>query len=114
MPIAFRPSPFAFHSRCPILSRLVSRYFALCGFDGDLIGGEYLGVLYLDGKREEACRAVPDALVDLVSLVGPRERVAERLAAYRQAGVGTLLASPLGFTREQQFEQLQLLAELAT
>ena len=64
--------------------------------------------LYLDGKREEACRAVPDALIDLVSLVGPRERVAERLAAYRDAGVGTLLASPLARTRsEQQVEQLR-------
>jgi F420-dependent oxidoreductase-like protein len=70
--------------------------------------------LYLDGKREEACRAVPDALVDLVSLVGPAEKVAERLVAYREAGVGTLLASPLAVTREQQFEQLQLLADLVS
>ena len=69
--------------------------------------------LYLDGKREEACQAIPDELIDLVSLVGPRARVAERLAAYRDAGVGTLLASPLGYTREQQFEQLRTLAELA-
>ena len=69
--------------------------------------------LYLDGKREEAMAAVPDELIDMVSLVGPRERVAERLAAYRDAGVGTLLASPLGYTREQQFEQLRTLAELA-
>ncbi len=58
-------------------------------------------------------RAVPDALIDMISLVGPRELVAERLAAYRDAGVGTLLASPLAYTREQQFEQLRTLAELA-
>jgi F420-dependent oxidoreductase-like protein len=69
--------------------------------------------LYLEGRREEAIAAVPDALIDLVSLVGPRELVAERLAAYRDAGVGTLLVSPLGHTREQQFEQLRTLAELA-
>ena len=69
--------------------------------------------LYQDGKREQAMAAVPDALIDLVSLVGPRERVAERLAAYREAGVGTLLASPAAYTREQQFEQMRLLAELA-
>jgi alkanesulfonate monooxygenase SsuD/methylene tetrahydromethanopterin reductase-like flavin-dependent oxidoreductase (luciferase family) len=69
--------------------------------------------LYLDGKREEAMAAIPDALVDLVSLVGPRDVVAERLSAYREAGVGTLLVSPLGHTREQQFEQLRTLAELA-
>ena len=69
--------------------------------------------LYLDGKREEACAAIPDALIDLVTLVGPRAQVAERLAAYRDAGVGTLLASPLGINREQQFEQMRTLAELA-
>jgi F420-dependent oxidoreductase-like protein len=69
--------------------------------------------LYLDGKREEACAAVPDALIDLVSLVGPRAQVAERLVAYRDAGVGTLLASPLGFNREQQLEQMRALAELS-
>jgi F420-dependent oxidoreductase-like protein len=69
--------------------------------------------LYLDGKREEAMAAVPDELIDLVSLVGPRDRVADRLAAYRDAGVGSLLLSPLGHTREQQFEQLRTLAELA-
>jgi F420-dependent oxidoreductase-like protein len=69
--------------------------------------------LYLDGKHEEAMAAVPDALIDLVSLVGPKDMVADRLASYRDAGVGTLLVSPLGYTREQQFEQLRTLAELA-
>ena len=69
--------------------------------------------LYLDGKREQAMAAVPDELIDLVSLVGPKQMVADRLAAYRDAGVGTLLVSPLGSTREQQFEQLRTLAELA-
>jgi F420-dependent oxidoreductase-like protein len=69
--------------------------------------------LYLGGKREEAMAAIPEALIDLVSLVGPREAVAERLSAYRDAGVGTLLVSPLGYTREQQLEQLGTLAELA-
>ena len=69
--------------------------------------------LYLAGDRDAACRALPDALIDMVCLVGPRELVAERLDAYREAGVGTLLASPLAATREQQFEQMQAFAELA-
>ena len=51
--------------------------------------------LYLDGEKEAACRALPDELIDMVSLCGPRERVAERLAAYREAGVGTLIAGPI-------------------
>ena len=42
--------------------------------------------LYLAGKKMEAVAAVPDALVDDVHLVGPRERIRERLAAWREAG----------------------------
>jgi alkanesulfonate monooxygenase SsuD/methylene tetrahydromethanopterin reductase-like flavin-dependent oxidoreductase (luciferase family) len=46
--------------------------------------------LFLDGKQREAAAAVPDALVDEVALVGPRDRIAERLDAWRQC-VTTLL-----------------------
>jgi F420-dependent oxidoreductase-like protein len=49
--------------------------------------------LYLDGKQREAIAAVPDALVDEVSLVGPRERIAERLDAWRDSGATTLLVA---------------------
>jgi F420-dependent oxidoreductase-like protein len=69
--------------------------------------------LYLAGKREEACAAIPEQLIDLVSLCGPRERVAERIEAFRAAGVGTLIVSPIAFTAEEQGEQLRVLAELA-
>ncbi len=47
--------------------------------------------LYLGGKKMEAIAAVPDALVDEVALVGPRERIADRLGAWRESGVTTLL-----------------------
>jgi F420-dependent oxidoreductase-like protein len=47
--------------------------------------------LYLDGKKMEAIAAVPDALVDEVALVGPRERIADRLEAWRESGVTSLL-----------------------
>ncbi len=69
--------------------------------------------LYLDGRREQAMAAVPDALIDLVCLVGPRARVRERLEAFRAAGVGTLLASPIASTRDGRLAQLRALAELA-
>jgi len=46
--------------------------------------------LYLDGRRTDAVAAVPDALVDDVSLIGPRERIRERLAAWEASGVTTL------------------------
>jgi F420-dependent oxidoreductase-like protein len=47
--------------------------------------------LYLEGKQREAIVAVPDALIDEVALVGPRERIGERLDAWRESGATTLL-----------------------
>jgi F420-dependent oxidoreductase-like protein len=69
--------------------------------------------LYLDGKREEAAAALPDELIDLVSLCGPRDRVRERLEVFREAGVHTLGVTPVAFTKEERVEQLRLVAELA-
>ena len=70
--------------------------------------------LYLDGKKEEACRALPDELIDQVAICGPREHVRERLAAYHEAGVGTLGVSPMAFDKAGRLEQLRLIAELAS
>ncbi|WP_217180132.1 LLM class F420-dependent oxidoreductase [Streptomyces sp. AC495_CC817] len=47
--------------------------------------------LFLDGRREEAVLAVPDAFADEISLVGPRERIAERLESWRKGPVTDLL-----------------------
>ncbi|GAA1946500.1 LLM class F420-dependent oxidoreductase [Agromyces allii] len=51
--------------------------------------------LYLEGRREEAVAAVPDDLVRAISLIGSPAEVAERVAAFRQAGVTTLAVTPL-------------------
>ncbi len=69
--------------------------------------------LYLDGKKEEAAAALPDELIDLVSLCGPRDRVRERLEVFREAGVHTLGVTPVAFTKQERVEQLRLVAELA-
>ena len=61
---------------------------------------------YLAGRKSDAIAAVPDALVDEVSLVGDRARIADRLAAFREAGVTTLVL------QARQPEALQLVAEL--
>ncbi|MEU6254044.1 LLM class F420-dependent oxidoreductase [Streptomyces sp. NPDC047043] len=62
--------------------------------------------LFLEGRREEAVLAVPDAFADEISLVGPRERIAERLELWRKGPVTDLLAlSP-------DRASLQVLAEL--
>ncbi len=65
--------------------------------------------LYLAGKQGDATMAVPDELVDAVHLVGPRERILERLQAWKAAGkkrhVGAMLIGA------QQPEALELIAE---
>jgi hypothetical protein len=57
--------------------------------------------------------ALPDELIDLVSLCGPPDRVRERLEVFREAGVGTLGVSPMAWDRDGRLEQLRLVAELA-
>jgi alkanesulfonate monooxygenase SsuD/methylene tetrahydromethanopterin reductase-like flavin-dependent oxidoreductase (luciferase family) len=69
--------------------------------------------LYLSGRKEEAMAALPVELIDAVCLCGPADLVADRLAAYRDAGVGTLIASPIAWTQEDRLTQLRALAELA-
>ena len=63
---------------------LVSRY----GYEAE---AREIQELYLEGKKLEASAAVPDALVDEVALVGTRERIADRLEAWRESGVTTML-----------------------
>jgi F420-dependent oxidoreductase-like protein len=87
-------------------NRLVQRY----GFEE---AAEEIQNLYLDGQRESAGQAIPDELIDMVSLCGPREAVRDRLAAYRDAGVGTLMVAPMAFTAEDRITQLAAVAELA-
>ena len=49
--------------------------------------------LFLAGHRAEAMAAVPAAFADEISLVGPRERIADRLAAWRAGPVTDLLVT---------------------
>jgi F420-dependent oxidoreductase-like protein len=65
--------------------------------------------LYLDGKKQEAAAAVPDELVDACALVGPKERIRDRLQAWKQAGSKGHVHSML--IGGGQPELLQLLAE---
>jgi F420-dependent oxidoreductase-like protein len=87
-------------------NKLVQRY----GFEA---AAKEVQDLYLEGKKEDAGAAIPDELIDMVSLCGPRDVVADRLAAFRDAGVGTLMVSPMAFTAPERVEQLRAVAELA-
>jgi F420-dependent oxidoreductase-like protein len=60
---------------------------------------------YLDGRKAEATAAVPDDLVDEIALVGSAGRVRERLSAWREAGVTTIVA------RTTDVDQLRALAD---
>ena len=83
---------------------LVRRY----GFEQ---AAEEVQDLYLSGKKEEAAAALPAELIDQLSLCGPKERLVERLAIYREAGVGTVIASPVAATAEARAEIVRALAE---
>jgi F420-dependent oxidoreductase-like protein len=87
-------------------NQLVQRY----GFES---AAAEIQNLYLDGKKEEAARALPDELIDMVSLCGPPDVVRDRLAAYRDAGVGTLMIAPMAWTIDDRIAQLRAVAELA-
>ena len=73
---------------------------------------DYIQDLYLAGKKAEAIAAVPDELVRCTSLVGPRGFVKERLAAYAEAGVTTLLVHPLAADSAEQVRYVEDLVAL--
>jgi F420-dependent oxidoreductase-like protein len=62
--------------------------------------------LYLDGKKKEATAAVPFELVDEVALLGPKERIRDKLDAWRESGVTTLIVGAA------QKDALEVMAEL--
>jgi hypothetical protein len=47
--------------------------------------------LYLTGRQKEAAAAIPDDLVDLLSLVGPKEVVRDRLAVWSESRIDNLI-----------------------
>jgi F420-dependent oxidoreductase-like protein len=47
--------------------------------------------LYLSGKKEDACAAIPAKLIEELSLVGPKEKVRADLERWRESFVTTLL-----------------------
>jgi F420-dependent oxidoreductase-like protein len=86
-------------------NQLVQRY----GFED---AAREIQDLYLDGKKDEAAAAVPPELIDTVALVGPRDRVRERLEVYREAGVGTLIAAPVAIKPAEGRRMVHELAEM--
>jgi F420-dependent oxidoreductase-like protein len=93
-------------------SRKQNFYNALARRYGFEQAAEEVQDLYLAGKKDEAAAALPAELIDITSLCGPRERIAERLDTYKAAGVGTLITTPVAPTLDGRVEMLRTLAEL--
>jgi F420-dependent oxidoreductase-like protein len=68
---------------------------------------------YLDGRKAEAEALVPAELLERTTLIGPKAYVAERLAAYRDAGVTTLNVTPLAPTHEARVRLIEQVRELS-
>jgi F420-dependent oxidoreductase-like protein len=86
-------------------NQLVQRY----GFEEN---AKEVQDLYLGGKKDEAAAALSPELIDMVALVGPKDKVKDRLEAYRDAGVGTLITTPMAFDVESRSRMLRDFAEL--
>ncbi|MEE3328041.1 MAG: LLM class F420-dependent oxidoreductase [Myxococcota bacterium] len=64
--------------------------------------------LFMEGKRAEAIAAVPDQFADEISLCGPRERVVERLQAWEDTPVTSLLVAGLDINTLRQMAEIVL------
>ena len=82
-----------------------NNYATALGFEDEAVK---IQDLFLSGKKDEAAAAVPAELIDACHLVGPAQRIKERLGRWKTAGnkghVGAML---LGC---QQPEALELIA----
>jgi len=67
--------------------------------------------LYLDKKHREAMAAVPFGFLDSISLLGSKERMADKLTAYAEAGATTVALTPFASTVEQRIADLHTAAE---
>ncbi|MDG2113365.1 MAG: LLM class flavin-dependent oxidoreductase [Actinomycetota bacterium] len=73
------------------------------GFEED---ARHVQQLWVDGRRDEATAAVPDELVLQTNFLGSPAMVADRVRAYRDAGVTVLRVQPEGADRQERLDNL--------
>ncbi len=66
--------------------------------------------LYLSGKKAEAAAAVPEDLVDAVTLMGDEDSIRRQVEEFHDAGVRTFLLNPLAADPAERVEQVRTLA----
>jgi F420-dependent oxidoreductase-like protein len=84
---------------------VVRRY----GFEAE---AETIQDLYLDGKKAEAEALVPDELLEATSLCGPASYIAERIAAFEEAGVTNLQVIPVPTGDQRSVDLIAAVKEL--
>ena len=87
-------------------NRLVSRY----GYEEE---AKTIQDLYLSGKRDEATAAVPDALLDDLTAIGPAGYVKDKLAEFAAADVDVLMVSLLAMDQKGRMDLLEAIPTLA-
>jgi alkanesulfonate monooxygenase SsuD/methylene tetrahydromethanopterin reductase-like flavin-dependent oxidoreductase (luciferase family) len=86
-------------------------YNALAGRMGYEKAAATVQDLYLARDYDGAAAAVPFEFVDGTSLLGPTERIAERLQAFAAAGVTTVSLAPYGNSHEERIAVLRTAAD---
>ncbi len=79
------------------------------GFEAD---AERVQRLFLDRKHREAAAAVPLDFIDRTSLIGPRERIRDRLHAYAEAGVTTVSVAALDGDLARRLHTIRTVAQV--
>jgi F420-dependent oxidoreductase-like protein len=68
--------------------------------------------LFLGKQHREAAAAVPLDFIDQTSLIGPRDRVKDRLSRYASAGVTTLTIAAEGASLDERLHVVRTMAEI--
>jgi F420-dependent oxidoreductase-like protein len=92
-------------------SREKNFYNALAVRMGYVEEAEQIQDLYLEKKHREAMAAVPFGFLDSISLLGSKERMADKFTAYAEAGATTVSLTPFASTVEQRIADLRVAAE---
>jgi len=69
--------------------------------------------LYLSGRQRDAAAALPQAFLEATALLGPAERLPDRLQAYAASGVTTLTVTPVAPSLEARAAMLRVLVQAA-
>ncbi|KGN38710.1 LLM class F420-dependent oxidoreductase [Knoellia subterranea] len=68
--------------------------------------------LFLAGQHRDAAAAVPFEFIDSTALIGPPDRIQERVGRYAAAGVTTLNVSPFALTLEERVATLRTMSDV--